>query len=59
LIEPDLIDSLRQVKAQLIAVGPKTSTEQYADALHIQMMQRSQRAELAASVIIEGKAKHR
>jgi hypothetical protein len=54
----DLIDGLRQVKAQLIAVGPKASTEQYADALHIQMMQRIRRTELVASVI-EGKAKHR
>jgi len=54
----DLIDGLRQVKAQLIAVGPQTGAEQYADALHIQMMKRGRRAELAASVI-EGEAKHR
>jgi hypothetical protein len=54
----DLIHGLRQVKAQLIAVGPKTSTERYTDALHIQTMKRSRRAELAASVI-DGEAKHR
>jgi hypothetical protein len=54
----DLIDGLRQVKAQLIAVGPQKGAEQYADALRIQMMKRGRRAELAASVI-EGEAKHR
>jgi hypothetical protein len=51
----DLIDGLRQVKAQLIAVGPQTGAEQHADAPHIQMMKRGRRAELAASVI-EGEA---
>jgi hypothetical protein len=54
----DLIDGLRQVKAQLIAVRPKASTERYTDALYNQTMQRRRRGELAASVI-EGKAKHR
>jgi hypothetical protein len=54
----DLIDGLRQVKAQLIAVGRKTSTERYADALHAQTMKRSRRVELAASVV-ESKAKRR
>ena len=54
----DLIDGLRQVKAQLIAVGRKTSIERYADALHTQTMKRSRRVELAASVV-ESKAKRR
>jgi hypothetical protein len=48
----DLIDGLRQVKAQLIAAGAKTSTEQYAEALHIQTMKRSRRAEQAAALLL-------
>ena len=54
----DLIHGLRQMKAQLIAGRPKTSTDQYADAMHNQTMQRRRRAELEASVV-QGTAKHR